>query len=456
MLKNDLQVGLKNSKVSLLTAIEGRRRVVKQIREHKKLGIFDGNDRKRLLSHYRYYSDDVQRFRKYAMEYYRKLSAYNVLVGNEERNETTEKNIIPAKIPLEIENDFLESDYILESGEVTENYNNSRYYYKERVANNFVGTYPITVERLDDYEKFINTLLNDILISGNIIDFSISFDEWKNGYKMDGKRQIKLNKYLNKKGFSQYVLDFYSQQIRTEKTLYLTISDKVHHITGMSYYSTMKWTGMNGSSCQDPRHEYYEAVKLLASLHDNKLLIAFLHESLDDLKDMKKKMLARSMCRIIHVDGKQFLISTKHYGSMETIDELEKALRQLNCYGIFTLDQMYLTNNWRTHEERANGACELLHTEYIYVNEQFDDYVTCECPLCGGSGDYTAYTSNDREVEIDCPACGGSGEIETYVSIDVDEEIETEHEEEITPYNERYAHFGHTISIDINKDILGL
>lgn len=355
------------------------------------------------------------------------------------------------RLPLTVENDFSQANEILESGEVTSGYDGQEYY-SERVKNSFVGTYPVFIERLEDYEKFISTLLDDAILNNVNVDFSVTFDDWKSGYIQDGKRKVKIGKYLKKKGFSQYVLDFYSQQIKTEKTLYITISDRVQHIAGMSYYSTGEWDGMGGSSCQDPRNGYHECIRLLGALHDNKLLVAFLHEKSEDLEDMDEKMLARTVARIIHVDGKQYLITTRLYGNNETRDMLENGLRQLNKFGIFTSQQM--KNGDYKHREETNGYVYITEWDEINVYATIDEYVDVDCPMCGGTGDYVVYDRYENEHEITCPACGGSGTVETNVYIDIDEYIDVETKHEITPYDEEYKHHGNYMTININKKVL--
>lgn len=446
--------GLANSRYYYKNAMEGRKLTLNRLNEYKQLGILSDDEKKSFSRRLSIANNDIMSYRKNALQYARKIKLYNILTGGKHA-ETFKSEHVPAKMPLLVENDFSLSDEILESGEYTEQYANSEYYYNERVENEFLGTYNVIVERIEEYNNFITVLTDDILTSGKMIDFSVTYEEWKTGYKVEGKRQTKLNKYLNKKGFSKYVLDYYSQQVKTEKTLYLTISDKVHHITGMSYFSTMEWTGISGSSCQDPRNDYEESIRLLPSLHDNKLLIAFLHEELEDIEELEEKMLARSMCRIINVNGKQFLISSKHYGTMETIDEIEKSLCQLNSYNIFTHKQMKGINE-EYHREQTNGTFYLTMDDEIYIREEHEDYVNCSCPACGGSGNYTVYTRNDREIEINCPACGGSGEIETYVSVSIDEYVDVNDEEEHTPYNEQYRHYGSSIEIIINKKVMGI
>lgn len=435
------------------------RHEIKKLVEYKTTGFIgerpvDADTMKTIDDRIRMYLDSFKHYKKQSFSAIKKYNSMETLLEN---NNTLKggDNMDINKIALEVENDFYEGDMILESGDVTYQYT-TRSYWNNKIENNFLGSYPVTVERLEDYENFIQVLVSDSMENNVKIDFSLSFNEWKQGKKkIDEKRELKLNKFLNKKGFSQYVLDYFSQQIRTEKTVFLTVSDRVQHITGMSYYSTMDWTSMSGSSCQDPRNEYEECTRLLGSLHDDKMLIVFMHEKLDDLEDLEEKMLARSIGRIIHLDGQQYLITTKNYGSMENKDIFENSVRKLNDFNIFTMKQMETLNS-EPHSESANGSVEIEEEDEVNIYTTIDEYVSCECPMCDGSGEYTVYTRNDREVEVDCPACNGSGEYEVNVYIDIDEYVTVSDVEEVLPYNENYSHRGNKIVIRIDKEVLGI
>lgn len=376
------------------------------------------------------------------------------------------------KYDLSIGHDFDLANKILETGEYTEHLDAS-YIYNERISNSFVGTYSVQVTRYADYEEFLSRLEAEVRNNPNVTNYPyISFDEWKSGYILDkhGRKQ-KLGKTLKKHGFSQKLLDFYSTQIKDNKQVYLTISDRVQHIAGMSFFSNGLWSSMGGSSCQDPRNSA-ESRALAGSLYDDKLLVAFLHERLEDLEEMEDqaweaykkdplmedyrgKVIARSVCRIIHVQGKQFLISTRKYGNNATKNYLEKAIRQLNPFGIFTIDQMEGEGSYY-HKEHTNGTYD--EWDSIYIDEEVDEYVdvTVTCPYCGGDGNVEWETPSGAYVKIDCFVCGGHGEIDTEVNIyqRVQEEIEAY--VPILPYAEEYDHAGDYIRIKINPKVLGL
>lgn len=452
MLKKQYVQGLSASKINWRTALENVKRHNLSVRAHKELGIYVGDDKKELLRRIEYNRYAIVRHRAEAMNYMTKLALYNMLTGGDDIETTL--NMVGERIELDVEQDFSEADTILESGDVTSRFS-SECEFNERIDHDFNGTYPVTIERVADYEDFIRVLIDDMIVIGTPIEFSISFEEWKTGYKIEGKRQTKLNKYLNKQGFSKYTLDYYSQQSKTEKELFLTVSDKVQHITGMSYYSTEHW-----NSCQNPENEYDECTRLIASLYDDKLLVAFTHDSLEDLEEMREdgeddgKMLARTVCRLVTIEGKQFLLGTKKYGSHDSKTELEKALRQVNGFGIFSHEQMASGSVW--HTERTNGQYSIDEEEEVYINQDFEEYVTCECPVCSGSGKYTVYTNHDREIEIECPGCSGSGEIETTAYIHIDEYVTVDGGEDIEPYDEGYNHNGHEIDIRVDYLVLGI
>lgn len=353
------------------------------------------------------------------------------------------------KIILNVENDFEEAQKIIDSGRVTEGYDIEAIY-RDRVHSDLVGTYQIKIDREEDYRQFIRLLSNESIV----FDFSVSFQEWKERRKETGE---KLGKFLRKKGVSQFLLDFYSQQITEEETFYLTISDRVQHVAGMSYYSSMDWDSMSGSSCQDPRNEYSECKCLLSSLKDEKLFIIFLHKSLDDLCNLEKKMIARSVARLVHINGKQYMIATRLYGNSATKNHLYKAILHLNDIGVFHVDQMKGKEDCIRHIERQKD-CTFLEEAYeeIHVYENVEDYVNVDCPLCGGSGNYRVYDSLDRPHDIYCPSCDGSGLIEIVAAAYVDEWIEVETEEEWLPYAEGYSHYGDHIYITLSPSILGI
>lgn len=150
---------------------------------------------------------------------------------------------------------------------------------------------------------------------------------------------MKLGKKLQKEGFPQSVLDFYGTQIKTEKTVYFTITDRVQDVVGMSNYAEMdSWQGYNGTSCQDTRHNVSYNICLIGAIADNNLLIGQLHYKLEDVEDMQDKLKARILMRAWQIDynGKKhnFCKGVKAYGNDTTRSELMACLQCLDDEGI--------------------------------------------------------------------------------------------------------------------------
>lgn len=398
---------------------------------------------------------------------------------------------------MNIQNDFDEAQEMFYQAEYLNEYT-PKYAFNDRVKNNFVGTYKFKVERTKDYRRFIdmlenerrntpqyqqkNTLRSDSrsrywndaitetqyleeLQKIEIMTFDTpdkqnafrlpTLEEWKSGkYQESEKRSLRLGKALLKAGFTQTTIDFYSQQIKTENERFITISDKIQHITGMSAYVDLenhRWNGYNNSSCQDPRHDYEDGIHhLVGALHDDKLFIAMMHDELEDVEDMTDKLRARTLLRLIHVDGEQVLVSTEYYGNNTTENELIEGLKQLHEVNIFET-----TNRYNDVEEDANGFYTGTVTDDLYICEEIEEDITGECPLCGGSGEIERFSDRlDKHVEIECPCCSGSGEVTTSFYYEIEEHVEVEDEVEIAPYVEGYKHLGHKIVISVDLDYI--
>jgi hypothetical protein len=283
-----------------------------------------------------------------------------------------------------------------------------------------------------------------------------TIEEWKTGkYQETEKRQIKLGKTLLKVGFSQTVVDFYSLQTKTEKEIFLTISDLPQHVVGMSRLAKVgAFDGMNGTSCQDVRWNGRYPMALGGALNDNKLFVGMLHEDLEDIEDMQDKLVARTVFRYMTIDSEPCLIATYYYGQNDTKDILHKAIEQLDEVNVFSKEVR--GGDYGTLEsiqERANGYLEINQTIEVHIEETIEEDVTCECPMCNGSGNYEVYSHGNYHT-VDCPACGGDGDYCTSVYIDVDEYVDVEIEEEIQPYAEGYGHYGYYIRMDVNVKMI--
>lgn len=384
------------------------------------------------------------------------------------------------------ESDFSEAQRILEISHKTENID-AESAYNERVPFEGLGTYEVKVESKGDYIDF-----KDKLVGINCIDVfrekwakdkisdteyyegrekkynckcekctlrgKLTFEHWKTGVftyseynkylKADREKSIKLGKYMTKIGVPQEIIDFYSAQVKDEKTIYLTISDKAEHIAGMAYYSDREWDGYNGTSCQDVRWSYGNeedgegVIQLAGSLHDDKLFIAFTHDSLDDLEDMEEKMLARTILRYMTVDGVGGLFATSYYGNNNSKDALHKGLAQLAHVNVFNQD---ITDDGIEVVEPTNGFYNMYSNNEVYVCETVEHEMENECPTCDGYG-HAEYEGHRHE----CLTCEGNGMIYSYFSKDIEEWIEVEVDLNIEPYAEGYSHFGERVRMNIN------
>lgn len=397
------------------------------------------------------------------------------------------------KMELTVNSNFSEAQRILDAGDITSKID-ADCAFNFRVPFEGVGTYPIQIERKEDFWRFENkmqreqgkcrveirnkkdkifhelyqrglTTQEETIALMNVesqkldaiyengcsckpCNFTITFEEWKSGKMANG---AKVGKSLRKAGFSQELLDFYSLQSKEETFQYLTVSDRVQHIAGMSFYSNLQWDGYNDSSCQDPRWDYSGmeenegVIQLAGSLHDNKLFIAFLHENIEDLDNMDDMMIARSIMRYITIDGKPALVACQYYGNNNSKDELHNALEQLSAYDIYPETKYNL--DYEELTESANGFYSMTTWEEIRVSYEVDEYVDTECPTCEGSGEME-YDGHD----IECCTCEGSGTMEVHVYKHVREWKEVEKELEIEPYAEGYYHYGRKVEMDVNVE----
>lgn len=411
---------------------------------------------------------------------------------------------------LTVMEDHEESQRLLDLNHKTRNID-SEFAYNNRVSNNFVGTYEISINRFDDYTRFINLMkeekkhidkeywekheelekryYRDEILWSEYIDLrdelrawkkqqketcqcekckiSIpTIEEWKEGkivtiktinnehFQGEKRIEMKFNKVLQKANFSQQLIDLYSQQIKTEKTMFFTISDRPQHIVGMSAYCKLyTWDGYNGSSCQDPRHTNANyPIRLGGSLHDDKLFVGMLHDNMEDLNDMTDKLIARTILRLVHIDEKPCMISTSYYGNNETKNLLDNAIKQLRIVDIYD-NSIIGTHESTRIMERANGYFEMCEEEEIHVCESIEEDVTVSCPCCHNGTMETWVDRLDTYVDIQCPACEGTGRYSTTIEIDIDEYVTHEETIEVSPYNEEYEHEGSRIYmyVDLNK-----
>jgi len=401
--------------------------------------------------------------------------------------------------------DFEKTQNMLEENAYTEIFD-AESAFEDRPQNNFEKTYIVKIERQEDFMLFTRMLTNE----SNCIDKERSvelsenqqlyyadrittdkfrenrdeinerfknktcdckpcnfrkptYEEWQTG-KYEGR--TKINKILKRNGFSQDVLDYYSLQIKEESTKCITISSLPQFIAGMSYWCELgEWDGYRGSSCQDLRHDDEDyALNIGGALHDDKLFIAMMHESVEDFEDFTDKMIARTLMRYVIINGEPALISCQYYGNNTTKNELDNAMNKLNEVGIFGRNitrQRYdengnsIRDNVTIHEESANGKYEYSVIDEVDINETIEETVDIDCPMCSGSGKYEVFSHRiDSHIEIDCPMCGGGGEYSVYVYEEIEVSEEVEGTKEILPYVEGYDHNRDRIKIEINMTLL--
>lgn len=370
----------------------------------------------------------MQESRQEALSYYMLLKNWRALLGDSVQ--TNEVQVI--KHPLNISNNFKEVDSIFNVHEVLSQLD-SMEFYKARKTNKFEGTYEIRLPAETGYTQFLKVLVDDAISHSFSIEFSITPAEWLSGYKVDGKRKIKLNSFLRRKGHSQYVLDYYSLSSKDDKEqkVYVTISATPQHIAGMSFYSSGDWLTYSGSSCLDPRNGYDEATQLVGALADDSLFIAMLHEN-KNISDLKGAMKARTVCRLIDYNEKACCIGSKLYGSKENKQLLQKCLVTLNRYGVFPYNQVKGKDSLEIH---ANGRAVFAFKRNPETREGTQDGV---CFRCCGKKFLFLDSGEGIKDKVPCIGCNDSNVIERTV----------------TPLAEHYEHYGTSVKIKINENIL--
>lgn len=344
------------------------------------------------------------------------------------------------ELKIAIKNDFKEAQKILDAGQYTQHISAADVYNTRLHSDQFNRVFKVAIDRLEDYQRFLR------MVQCENEDISFTFEEWKEGRLADGQR---LGKFLRKNGVSQRLLDYYSRQVKEEKTVFLIISDRVQHVAGMSYYSDGCWDGMNGSSCQDTRHGGRYAISLAGALHDDKLYVAFIVEDIEDLDDMEGKMLARVVMRLIHVDDTACLVATRYYGNNETKDLLHMAIEQVEEEDVLPIFSRGVLYGDDVITERTNGAVEVEISKEFHIYR--DDYIDIEveCPACDGWAEIDVTDDDGYEHSAMCPHCEGRGHIYIDHHVYIDEVVTVEDIEEVTPYAEDYEHYGDFIEISV-------
>lgn len=344
-----------------------------------------------------------------------------------------------------VEDDYREAQNIMDNGKYTESvYVESAY--NHRIDNDFVGVYECIVDSIHEYNAFM-----DRLMLYNLDAFP-SFEEWKNNrIEIDGKA-IRLGKWLKRKGISDTDIDYYSKQVRTgQHKYYLTISDLPQHIVGMTYYSNVF------TSCMHP--DRTESIHLAGALHDDTLLVAYLHKDMNDIEDMDNKLLARCNMRIVEYNGTQLLIPSRIYGNDRTQEIMNRCLSQLYDVNIMSYDircdDLDDDNDVMVLRQRTNGYYKHRINDHKHLNEDIKKEIEIECPYCNGNKKTNVWIEEaERDVEVKCPVCDGEGITETLFRCDLDEMIEIDTVIDIGTYNDDYEHFGEYVEIKVKREKL--
>lgn len=327
------------------------------------------------------------------------------------------------------------------------------YEYTDRIGKDIENTYKLKVESDQEFQRFADMKQRIDFDRhykeeySHIKYFSIDFNEWKSG-KMDNG--AKVGKTLLKNKYPQVLVDFYSAQNKNveERELYFTVSGASQIVAGMTYYSDGSW-----SSCQRPSEGGNYPMSLAGSLADDKLYVGFIHDELDiDGSGNEYFMIARTVMRLVEVDGIECLVATHYYGNNTGISLLNSSLEQLECYNIYSKDYI---GKGESISQNSCADVTINTTHDIEIDEEWSDYVDVDCPACGGNGTMERDVSDDygcNYVEFECPACCGDGTVETEVTVCVDEWIEVESEERFTPYAEGYDHEGDRVYMNIDTD----
>ncbi|MGD6829106.1 hypothetical protein [Bacillus pumilus] len=370
----------------------------------------------------------MQARRQEALHYYMLFKNWRALLGGSVH--TNEVQVI--KHPLSISNNFKEVDSIFNMHDVLSQLD-SREFYKARKTNEFEGTYEIRLPAETGYTQFLNVLVNDAVSNSFSIEYSLTPSEWLSGYKVNGKRKIRLNSFLKRRGHSQYVVDYYSLASKDDKEqkVYVTISATPQHIAGMSFYSSGDWLTYSGTSCLDPRNGYDEATQLVGALADDSLFVAMLHEK-KDVSDLKGGMKARTVCRLIDYNKKACCIGSKLYGSKENKSLLQKCLVALNRYGVFPYNQV---KGKDIVEIQSSGRAVFTFERNPETRGDAHDGI---CFRCCGERFLFLDSGEGIKDKVPCISCNDSYVIERTV----------------TPLAEHYEHKGTSVKIKINENIL--
>lgn len=408
---------------------------------------------------------------------------------------------------FDVKNDFKTAQKILNLNENTRVFDSWGCYEDRQNEDMFEGVYKVHVKPYDSHERFIEMLeqekckvtrYNEVeeanqrwwrdeiehreyeQIRDSILNcqcdkctFNPTIEQWMTGFYEEtifisnehftGEkvRKERMTKKMQKLGYSQTLLDFYSAQIKLEKDVFLFVTGKVQFVAGMSNFArSHSWDGYGGTSCQDTRLGGAYCRHLGGALHDDTLFVAGLVENIEDLENMQDKLQARVLMRLVTINNMYHLIPTRLYGNQQTKALLNGALKELSALCIHDMavrDTIEKGDNVQWHNESANGALQYTRTKRIEININRGHYTMCDCPICYGTGEmeYTYYNEDieeDIEETCECLECGGDGQVEEYIERWVETYKDVEEEVEILPYYEleTYEHEGDYIEISVN------
>lgn len=394
--------------------------------------------------------DDIKKWLGWTFE---KTTASQKVTSITVKKIEVEKDVQKMETVELLEHDFQEAynelsqsyvlDDIVYDGSHVETYYNER---SEEVRA-FEGSWKFEADNEGQLRLLTQTLEREIQFK-RYHEESIDFEEYKelvkftksitpSEFQENKKDGMKLGKLLKRKGFSTEAVDYYSALDRKKEELYITITSAPQAIAGMSNH------GKGWTSCQmtaDGGGSYN--THLLGSLADDKLLLMVItKEPLTEWEaDMDDVILARSCAHVFSYDGVNVLVPIGVYSSAYHVS-MNTGIKHVQALGLKVLTTQNGCGSSIRLTAEAKQA-EVTRYAYIYdeISEEVD--VSCECPLCNGYGNYTAFVSDETEVNIECPLCQGSGEYETTVYIEETIEDEVEVESVIGSYEENGLSYG--------------
>ncbi|MFQ3543601.1 hypothetical protein Q7A53_05900 [Halobacillus rhizosphaerae] len=272
---------------------------------------------------------------------------------------------------------------------------------------------------------------------------SPSLEEWESGYmKYKGKR-VTIEKALKKAGFKKELINHYMKQEKERKEMFLTISSSPQFIVGCNY-----------NLIEDIKRSEYLldnkecSLELAGCLHDDRLYIAMLHESLEDLDNMDGALYGYAMMRHITLNGNDYMIAVSYHGSNTTVSMLDDCIKQLESINVMSNEHVKGNDMVRLN---SNGSYEIVVHDDIVIHESIDSIVSYECILCNGVGVYDGYSNRMNDsISVVCPMCDGNKKITENVHKVIDETIRVNKKIKVLPYCKGYNHYGDYIELAVS------